>query len=82
MFTILNISARPRSCPPDFENVSNNCYFISSERVGWIEAKKKCELKDAELISLEDKDKEEDLRFYYASMKVRFECKVCMPLAL
>jgi hypothetical protein len=60
-------TGRPRSCPRDFENVSNNCYFISSERVGWIEAKKKCEMKGARLISLEYKDKQEDLLEFVSS---------------
>ena len=55
------ISARPRTCPNGFENISDNCYFISSERVGWIEAKKKCEMKDARLVSLEHENKEADL---------------------
>jgi len=64
-------TARPRSCPSDFENVSNNCYFISSERVGWIEAKKKCEMKEARLISLEDEDKQEVLLGFVSSITNR-----------
>ena len=70
-YLIFSIPARPRSCPQDFENISNNCYLISSERVGWIEAKKKCEMKGAHLISLEYKDKQEDLVEYVSSITNR-----------
>jgi len=66
-FTQRTTTEQPRSCPPDFEPVSNNCYFISSERVGWIEAKKKCELKRSRLASLEHEDKEEDLLEFVSS---------------
>ena len=68
---IFDISERPRSCPPGFEPVSKNCYFISSERVGWIEAKKKCELKRSRLASLEHEDKEEDLLEFVSSSTKR-----------
>ena len=71
IFFNYSIAARPRSCPRDFENISNNCYLISTERVGWIEAKKKCEIKGARLISLEFKEKQEDLVEYVSSITNR-----------
>jgi hypothetical protein len=66
-------AAELMSC--DFENVSNNCYFISSERVGWIEAKKKCEMKDAQLLSLSHKVKEEDLLEFVSGITKRRRAK-------
>ena len=40
-------------CPPGFDLVDGSCYFFSSERVGWIEARKKCESLSGRLVSLE-----------------------------
>ena len=30
-------------CPLGFEKVGTGCYYVSMEKVGWIEARKKCE---------------------------------------
>ena len=38
---------RVRQCPADFDLVDGDCYFLSTERVGWIEARKKCEVRGA-----------------------------------
>ena len=40
------------SCPQDFDLVDGRCYYLSNERVGWIEARKKCQAKKAVLLSL------------------------------
>ena len=50
------------SCPAGFEVVEGEegeeqCYFLSTERVGWIEARKKCESKAAQLVSLDSRKK-------------------------
>ena len=42
-----------KPCPPGFDLVDGSCYFFSSERVGWIEARKKCESRSARLLSLD-----------------------------
>ena len=42
-----------RKCPPSFEKVGNDCYFVSKEKVGWIEARKKCEKKGSVLVTLD-----------------------------
>ena len=38
------------SCPSNFQSLGNSCYFVSNDRVGWIEARKMCELLGARLI--------------------------------
>ena len=53
-----------RSCPQDFDLVDGQCYFISSERVGWIEARKKCQQKNALLLILETKSEAEKVVEY------------------
>ena len=49
------------SCPAGFEVVEGEggeqCFFLSTERVGWIEARKKCESKAAQLVSLDSRQK-------------------------
>ena len=52
---------KPKLCPRGFDLVGETCYFISSERVGWIEARKKCESKSARLISLDSVNKRKSL---------------------
>ena len=52
------------SCPRGFERLGNSsigfgCYSFSRERVGWIEAKKICELNGANLITLESIEESE-----------------------
>ena len=44
-----------------FTLVGDDCFFISDEYVGWIEAKKKCEQREASLVSLETVEKKERL---------------------
>lgn len=50
-----------RLCPPGFDLVDGECYFVSTERVGWIEARKQCESKGAKLISLDSDKKRKSL---------------------
>ena len=59
----INILART-SCPRGFERLGNNsigfgCYSFSRERMGWIEAKKNCELNGAHLLTLESVEESE-----------------------
>lgn len=46
-------------CPPEFIPVKGDCFFISKERAGWLQAKKRCEQKGkgGRLASLESKFK-------------------------
>ena len=50
-----------RPCPAGFDSVDGECYFISTERVGWIEARKQCESRRARLISLDSSKKRRSL---------------------
>ena len=56
-----------RNCPPDFELVDGECYFVSTERVGWIEARKKCEVRKSQLISFQTDEKRKLLAEYVSS---------------
>ena len=40
-------------CPDQFYKIDNKCFYISKEKVTWIEARKHCEMKQSKLISLE-----------------------------
>ena len=56
------VKQEARRCPPGWEVVEGEegqqeCYFLSTERVGWIEARKKCESKAAQLVSLDSRKK-------------------------
>lgn len=43
-----------KTCPSTYETLSDGgCYFFSSRRMGWIEAKKKCEMDGGRLLSFE-----------------------------
>ena len=55
---------RIKSCPEDFDLVDGECYFISAERVGWIEARKKCEVRKSNLISFDSERKRTKLAEY------------------
>ena len=55
---------RIKNCPEDFDLVDGECYFISAERVGWIEARKKCEIRKANLISFDSDRKRSKLTEY------------------
>lgn len=57
----IHISVAPRSCPRGFEQVKNDCFYLSDRSVGWIEAKKGCEGRGARLVSLETEDKMQNL---------------------
>jgi hypothetical protein len=39
-------------CPNEFELTSGQCYFISRDQVGWIEARKMCEALGAKLVTV------------------------------
>ena len=52
------------SCPRGYERLGNSsvgygCYSFSRERMGWIEAKKSCELNGAHLLTLESIEESE-----------------------
>ena len=55
---------RIKNCPDDFDLVDGECYFISAERVGWIEARKKCEVRKSNLISFDSERKRTKLAEY------------------
>ena len=48
-------------CPLGFEKVGTGCYYVSMEKVGWIEARKKCEKKGSLLVTLTSESVTEDL---------------------
>ena len=54
-------SRSSRLCPPGFDLVGGDCYFLSSDRLGWIGAKKQCESRGAQLLSLEEERKRKSL---------------------
>ena len=58
------------SCPQDFDLVGGDCYYISSERVGWVEARKKCQQRQSSLLSL-DTEKERVSIVEYVSTSTR-----------
>ena len=58
----IHISVAPRSCPRGFEQVKNDCFYLSDRSVGWIEAKKGCEGRGARLVSLETEEEWELVR--------------------
>ena len=68
---LLTYLVAPRSCPPEFEQVQNNCFYISDRRVGWIEAKKQCEARKSELVSFEFESKQSDLLRWVGDMTRR-----------
>ena len=56
-----SLSEQFTSCPLGFELVGSGCYSFSSERMGWIEAKKMCELKESRLIIIETERERDDI---------------------
>ena len=60
-----------KQCPDDFDLVDGECYFLSTERVGWIEARKKCEVRNAALISFDSDLKRTKLSEYVSSSNRR-----------
>ena len=55
------------SCPADFSLVCGACYFISTDRVGWIEARKQCQQRKSLLLSLQTEDKARAVVEYVSS---------------
>ena len=66
-----NIIFSGPSCPSEFNLVSGSCFFISQDRVGWIEARKMCEKKGARLISLQTLEKKDSLVNLVSSLSRR-----------
>ena len=62
---------RVRQCPADFDLVDGDCYFISTERVGWIEARKKCEVRGAQLISFDTSERKRSRLAEYVRSSAR-----------
>jgi len=59
------------SCPSNFQSLGNSCYFVSNDRVGWIEARKMCELLGARLISFDNKQKIDSVAILVKSLTRR-----------
>ena len=49
-------SGRRSNCPDKFVLSEGNCYLVSSDRVGWIEARKMCERQGAVLAALPSRE--------------------------
>ena len=49
------------SCPPEFQSVSGGCFYVSKDRVGWIEARKMCAKKGGVLVSIQSREKRSQL---------------------
>ena len=49
------------SCPRGFDSIGSGCYSFSRQRMGWIEAKKSCELDGAHLVNLETEREMQDI---------------------
>ena len=60
-----------KQCPDEFDLVDGECYFLSTERVGWIEARKKCEVRNSALISFDSDQKRTKLSEYVSSSNRR-----------
>ena len=55
-------------CPDQFELAAGQCYFISSDRVGWIEARKMCEARRASLVSVLSPERQAELEVLVGRM--------------
>ena len=44
-------------CPEEFYKIDNQCFYISKDKVSWIEARKHCEMKQSALLALESEAK-------------------------
>lgn len=55
-------------CPDEFELASGQCYYISSDRVGWVEARKMCEARGARLVSVRSQLRRAELEFLVGRM--------------
>ena len=55
------------SCPTDFTLIGGTCYFISKDRVGWIEARKMCGQRAALLVSLQTEEKKDMVKSLVSS---------------
>ena len=53
--------APSRLCPPGFDLVGGECYFLSSDKLGWVGAKKQCQARGAKLLSLAEEKKRKSL---------------------
>ena len=53
--------APSRLCPPGFDLVGGDCYFLSSDRLGWVGARKQCQARGAQLLSLQEEQKRKSL---------------------
>ena len=47
----------PGDCPEEFYKIDNQCFYISRDKVSWIEARKHCEMKQSALLALESEAK-------------------------
>ena len=47
----------PGDCPEEFYKIDNHCFYISKDKVSWIEARKHCEMKQSALLALESEAK-------------------------
>jgi hypothetical protein len=69
-------SALGFSCPRSFKNLDTGCYYFSTDRMGWIEAKKTCEAMtpDGRLVSIESPAERDQLLKQVATQsRSRFE---------
>ena len=47
----------PAGCPADYTPTPAGCIFLSTDRVGWIEARKNCEQRSGLLLSVQTREK-------------------------
>ena len=45
------------NCPDEFYSLDNECFYVSDDKVTWIEARKSCEMKNSKLLTLESESK-------------------------
>lgn len=57
----MNDSFAESSCPSDFELIGSGCYLFSRDRMGWIEAKKMCEIENSRLVVIETEQERDDI---------------------
>ena len=66
----------PRTCPRGYERIGSDrsgygCYSFSRKRMGWIEAKKQCDLNGAHLLRLETQEEADNIVSHLQSQSRR-----------
>ena len=58
-------------CPDNFYKIDNECFYVSDDKVTWIEARKSCEMLSSKLLTLESESKTIKLSNYLRTVVKR-----------